>query len=299
MPEPNAALHDRLRAAWADIVDRLNAATDPAEIATLTAARDRLRMQVDLATQGQLDDTAGAVADATRTLRDVIASARTDPIQQFVGLIEDHIAALRGITPGAVDPAPTVARAPRGPATEATPVDGPRKALAFAVAVVQHWEGCSLTPYHGKADRPEVWTIGWGCISIAGTPVGPGTPAITQARADELLAHELAGSQAAVKRQIAVALTDVQEAALISFTYNLGEGNLRSSTLRTLLNDGRPDEAAAEFGKWVMSGGQRVRGLIRRRGAERAVFEGRVAFDQNLRATLDKFADAALADSMA
>ncbi|HSJ40632.1 MAG TPA: hypothetical protein VK955_06210, partial [Xanthobacteraceae bacterium] len=81
MPEPNAALHDRLRAAWADIVDRLNAATDPAEIATLTAARDRLRMQVDLATQGQLDDTAGAVADATRTLRDVIASARTDPIQ--------------------------------------------------------------------------------------------------------------------------------------------------------------------------------------------------------------------------
>jgi len=167
------------------------------------------------------------------------------------------------------------------------------------VAVVQHWEGCSLTPYHGKADRPEVWTIGWGCISIAGTPVGPGTPAITQARADELLAHELAGSQAAVKRQVAVALTDVQEAALISFTYNLGEGNLRSSTLRTLLNDGRPDEAAAEFGKWVMSGGQRVRGLIRRRGAERAVFEGRVAFDQNLRATLDKFADAALADSMA
>jgi len=299
MPEPNAALHDRLRAAWADIVDRLNAATDPAEIATLTVARDRLRIQVDLATQGQLDDTAGAVADATRTLRDVIASARTDPIQQFVGLIEDHIAALRGITPGAVDPAPTVARAPRGPATEATPVDGPRKALAFAVAVVQHWEGCSLTPYHGKADRPEVWTIGWGCISIAGTPVGPGTPAITQARADELLAHELAGSQAAVKRQVAVALTDVQEAALISFTYNLGEGNLRSSTLRTLLNDGRPDEAAAEFGKWVMSGGQRVRGLIRRRGAERAVFEGRVAFDQNLRATLDKFADAALADSMA
>ena len=299
MPEPNAALHDRLRAAGADIVDRLNAATDPAEIATLTAARDRLRIQVDLATQGQLDDTAGAVADATRTLRDVIASARTDPIQQFVGLIEDHIAALRGITPGAVDPAPTVARAPTGPATEATPVDGPRKALAFAVAVVQHWEGCSLTPYQGKADRPEVWTIGWGCISIAGTPVGPGTPAITQARADELLAHELAGSQAAVKRQIAVALTDVQEAALISFTYNLGEGNLRSSTLRTLLNDGRPDEAAAEFGKWVMSGGQRVRGLIRRRGAERAVFEGRVAFDQNLRATLDKFADAALADSMA
>ena len=75
MPEPNAALHDRLRAAWADIVDRLNAATDPAEIATLTAARDRLRIQVDLATQGQLDDTAGAVADAIAALVKAHASA--------------------------------------------------------------------------------------------------------------------------------------------------------------------------------------------------------------------------------
>ena len=27
-----------------------------------------------------------------------------------------------------------------------------------AEAVVQHWEGCSLTVYHGKADRPDVWT---------------------------------------------------------------------------------------------------------------------------------------------
>ena len=165
------------------------------------------------------------------------------------------------------------------------------------MAIVQHWEGCSLTPYHGKADRPEVWTIGWGCISIAGVPVSPSTPAISQGRADELLAHEMAGSQVAVKRQVAVALTDFQEAALISFTYNLGEANLHSSTLRTLLNERRTDEAAAEFGKWVMSGGQRVKGLIRRRGAERAVFEGKVPFDQHLGTALDKFADATLVGS--
>jgi lysozyme len=311
MSESNAALHDRLEAAWADIVDRLNEANLPAEIASLTAARDQLRMQVDLATQGQLGDAAGAVAKATKALQDVVNTAGTDPIQQFVGLIKDHIAALDAISPGAAAPppprrprqarapAPPAAEVPAPPAAKAAPAAGPNHALAFAEAIVQHWEGCSLTPYHGKADRPEVWTIGWGCINIGGVPVGPNTPAITQARADELLANELAGSQAAVKRQITVALTDYQEAALISFTYNLGEPNLQSSTLRTLLNGGHTNAAAAEFGQWVMSAGQRVKGLIRRRGAERAVFEGKVPFGTRLGATLDQFADAALADGTA
>ncbi len=121
---------------------------------------------------------------------------------------------------------------------------------------MQHWEGCSLTPYHGKADRPEVWTIGWGCISIDGIAVSRDTPTISQARANSLLANELAGSQAALRRQITVPLTDYQEAALISFTYNLGEANLNSSTLRTLLNGGHLAEAAAEFDKWTMSNHQ-------------------------------------------
>ena len=176
-----------------------------------------------------------------------------------------------------------------GPAENA-----PGDALAFAVAIVQHWEGCSLTAYHGKADRADVWTIGWGNTRIDGVPVGPHTPAITQQRADELLADELSGAQAATKRQITAPLTECQEAALISFTYNLGEGALHSSTLRTLLNQGHVDAAAGEFGEWVMAGGQRVKGLIRRRGAERAVFEGEVPFGPQLPMLLDLFGDAAL-----
>src|ERR1700722_11124568 len=120
---------------------------------------------------------------------------------------------------GAVNDA-VVAGAPH----ETAPPPRLNHALAFSEAIVQHWEGCSLVVYHGKADRPNVWTIGWGCIAIDGTPVNPNTAPITQQRADELLANELAGSQAAVRRQIAAPLTEFQEAALISFTYNLGEG---------------------------------------------------------------------------
>jgi lysozyme len=98
-----------------------------------------------------------------------------------------------------------------------------------------------------------------------------------------------------VRKLITVSLTEFQEAALISFTYNLGAGNLGSSTLRTLLNEGHVDAAAGEFLKWVRSNGQRVKGLIRRRGAEQAVFEGKVPFGPQLPKMLDQFADAALA----
>jgi lysozyme len=188
--------------------------------------------------------------------------------------------------------APPVPAPPPGAAAAAA---APNHALAFAEAIVQHWESCSLTVYHGKADRPDVWTIGWGCTRIDGKPVNPNTPPITQQRADQLLANDLSVAQVATKRQIVMPLTEFQEAALISFTYNLGEPNLQASTLRTLLNEGHVDAAAAEFGKWVMSSGQRVKGLIRRRGAEQAVFEGKVPFGPQLPVMLDQFGDAALA----
>jgi lysozyme len=168
-------------------------------------------------------------------------------------------------------------------------------ALNFAQQVVEHWEGCSLTPYHGSADRADVWTIGWGCISIGGTPVTPATPAITQAQADGLLAAELRQTQNSVSSLVKVPLTEYQEAALISFTYNEGATAFGSSTMLTLLNGGHVTDAAAQFPRWVVSNGVRVNGLIRRRGAEAAVFLGKVPYGPNLGAALDQYGNAALA----
>ena len=56
----------------------------------------------------------------------------------------------------------------------------PRPGIGFRTENCQHWEGCSLTAYHGRADRPDVWAIGWGCININGQKVTAATPAITQ-----------------------------------------------------------------------------------------------------------------------
>jgi lysozyme len=202
-------------------------------------------------------------------------------------------------TPDTAALASTPAAAP-APAPPVAAAGGtPNHALDFAQQIVEHWEGCSLTPYHGGADRPDVWTIGWGCISMGRTPVTAATPAITQDQADALLAAELRDAQTSVNRLVTVTLTEYQAAALISFTYNEGITAISGSSLLTLLNGGHVADAAAQFSRWVISNGVRVNGLIRRRGAEEAVFLGKVPYGSNLGATLDKYGDAALAANSA
>jgi len=61
--------------------------------------------------------------------------------------------------------------------------------------------------------------------------------------------------------------------ALVSFTFNLGEGNLARSTLLKLLNQRNYQGAAAQFPMWCMAAGQVLPGLVKRRAAERALFE--------------------------
>lgn len=60
--------------------------------------------------------------------------------------------------------------------------------------------------------------------------------------------------------------------AMVSFAFNVGLGNLQSSTLRMKYNRGDYDGAADEFLKWTKAGGKVLNGLVRRREAERALF---------------------------
>lgn len=60
-----------------------------------------------------------------------------------------------------------------------------------------------------------------------------------------------------------------QFAALTSFAYNAGIGNLKSSTLLKKVNANPSDETIrAEFMKWDKAGGKQLAGLTRRRKAE-------------------------------
>lgn len=133
--------------------------------------------------------------------------------------------------------------------------------------LIKSFEGLRLSAYKCPAD---VWTIGHG--TTAG--VKPGQT-ITKERAEELLREDVERFEAQVLRLVKVPLSQGQFDALVSFTYNLGAGNLSNSTLLRLLNAGDYAGAADQFDRWNKAGGKVLAGLVRRRAAERALFEGK------------------------
>ena len=136
---------------------------------------------------------------------------------------------------------------------------------ARGLALVKAFEGLRLTAYRCPAG---IWTVGYGST---GPHVAPGTT-VTAPEAEALLLLDLQRFQSAVARLVRVPLTEGQYDALVSFTFNLGEGALQASTLRAMLNRGEYAGAADQFDRWVLAGGVKLPGLVRRRAAERALF---------------------------
>lgn len=89
----------------------------------------------------------------------------------------------------------------------------------------------------------------------------------------QLLAEDTRDAQASVRQSVDVPITQAQYDALVSFTFNVGGANLRSSTLLRKLNAGDCHGAAAEFPRWNRARGRVLPGLIKRRAAERGMFE--------------------------
>jgi len=134
-------------------------------------------------------------------------------------------------------------------------------------------EGLRLTAYK---DAVGVWTVGYGHTAAAGDPAPFSGMKITAADADAILERDLAKFEAAVDKLVVVPLAQREFDALVSFAFNLGEGNLRASTLLRKLNTGDKAGAAAEFPKWNKAGGRVLAGLTRRRAEERAMFSSGV-----------------------
>lgn len=127
---------------------------------------------------------------------------------------------------------------------------------AAATAVVKRIEGFFAAPYDDNGNLPGgTWTIGYGTIVDAGgNPVTPHTPPITEAQAEVLLRRDMQGAASAVKKRIKVGLLTREAAALISWTYNLGEGSLGKSTMLIRLNAGNkaavPADSSSHYGQW-------------------------------------------------
>lgn len=115
------------------------------------------------------------------------------------------------------------------------------------------------------------WTIGWG---DTGPDVVQGL-VITAEEADQRFARRMALEfEPAVRKAVKVPVNQRQFDALVSIFYNAGVGALSASTLVRVLNLGDYAGAAAQFPRWNKSGGEVMKGLQRRREAERLVFLG-------------------------
>ena len=132
--------------------------------------------------------------------------------------------------------------------------------------LIKEFEGFRSNAYR---DSVGVATIGYG--HTKGVRMGD---VITRAQGEAFLLGDTQDAQEAVERLVTVPLTQNQYDALVSFTFNLGSGNLASSTLLKKLNDGDYPGAADEFPRWVHAGGKKLEGLVRRRNAERRLFLG-------------------------
>ncbi|CAO1664276.1 hypothetical protein NYA30BAC_02249 [Halomonas sp. NYA30] len=135
--------------------------------------------------------------------------------------------------------------------------------LTIAAGMIVPWEGTKLESYR---DAVGTWTVCTGHTSSAG-PDQKRTPE----ECDELLERDMLTALQAVDSIITTPLSNKTRAAFVSFTYNVGEGNLKSSTLARLANAGDLVGACEELSRWVYAGGQRLRGLVNRRAHEREV----------------------------
>ena len=132
------------------------------------------------------------------------------------------------------------------------------------IEIIKHFEGCELEAYKCPAG---VWTIGYG--HIKGVSEGM---SITQEQAEQMLLDELKEYENYINELVVVDLSQNQFDALVSWVYNLGPANLKSSTLLKVLNSGDYAGVPEQIERWNKAGGKVLEGLIRRRLAESSLF---------------------------
>ena len=136
--------------------------------------------------------------------------------------------------------------------------------------LIKEFEGLVLKPYKDAVGIP---TIGYGNTYYEdGRKVSLSDPAITEERATELLKMVVKRYEDAINRYVQVPITQNQFDALVSFAYNVGDENVSKSTLMKLLNRKQYTQAADQLLRWNKAGGKTLKGLTRRRQAERTLF---------------------------
>lgn len=195
-------------------------------------------------------------------------------IRLFFGLDDSAVIREKDFTNGIAgknkEPAPEQSEPPTPPTTQ----PGAMEISDDGMGLIKQFEGFRSAPYRDSAG---VATIGYGTTRYpSGKRVAMSDPRISEDYAAQLMRHDLSRFEQAVNDAVMVPLTQNQFDALVSFTYNVGSGALRKSTLLKKLNAGDYAGASDQFPRWNKAtvNGKKValKGLTRRRKQERELF---------------------------
>ena len=150
------------------------------------------------------------------------------------------------------------------------------------IEMIKHDEGVKTRPYQCPA---LLWTVGVGHVIDPAharikledrkqLPIPTGWDRVlSMDEVNDILKKDLTRFEAGVKRLCPGELTQGQFDALVSFSFNVGLGNLQNSTLRMKHNRKEFGAAAEEFLKWNKAGVKVLKGLDKRRRGEKALYE--------------------------
>lgn len=136
---------------------------------------------------------------------------------------------------------------------------------AAGLAMIAAYEGTRTTAYMDSAGIPTICTGHTRYVKLGDRR--------TLGECEMLLREDASEAGRAVSRLTRRDLTQGQYDALVSFTFNVGSGNLAKSSLLRKFNAGDCYGAVQEFQKWNKAGGQVLRGLTKRRADEARLFK--------------------------
>lgn len=132
------------------------------------------------------------------------------------------------------------------------------------LALIQQFEGTRTEAYSDAVGIPTICTGSTKGVYLGQTA--------TLAECEERLSEDVSYAGEAIRKGVRVKLTQDQYDALVSLVFNIGPGAFSRSTLLKRLNDGQCRVAADEFLRWRYAAGKPLRGLLKRRQAERELF---------------------------
>jgi len=147
------------------------------------------------------------------------------------------------------------------------------KANQASINLIKEFEGFRAKAYLDKLAKPALWTIGYGTTGRAGVGIDPVSGmVITETEAEWYLQKAVDKFAAQIAPKITHPINANEFGAFVSLAYNIGPGAFGRSTALRKFNANDKRGAADAILMWDKAGGKVLKGLLRRRIAERELF---------------------------